>query len=135
MSRRGIDLCCIQECKWTGESARMIDGKDSRYKCFWVGDELCTEGVGVLLAEKLRDKVFDVKHVLDCLMMIKMIVGKVAVTLLLVYVPQTELTIAEKELFYDSHQNLVQTIDDSEMLVICGDFNGHIGKAVLVNVT
>ena len=49
-------------------------------------------------------------------MMIKLIVGEVAVTVLSVYSPQTGLTIAEKELFYNSQQNLVQTIDDSETL-------------------
>ena len=54
MSRRGIDLCCIQECRWrgAGESARIIDGKDSTYKCFWITNKLGRGGVGVLLAEK-----------------------------------------------------------------------------------
>ena len=131
MSGREIDLCCIQECRWRGVSARMIDGKDSRYKCFWIGNELGTGGVGVLLAEKWIDKMFDVKSVSNCLMMIKMIVGEVVVTVLPIYAPQYRLTIAERELFYDSLQNLVQTIDDLKMLLICGDFNGHIGKATL----
>ena len=54
-------------------------------------------------------------------MMIKMIVGEVVVTALSVYAPQSELTIAEKELFYESLQTLVQIIDDSEMLLTCGD--------------
>ena len=76
-------------------------------------------------------EVFDVKSVSDRLTMIKMIVGEVVVTLLLVYAPQIGLTIAEKELLYNSLQNPVQTIDDSETLLICGDFNGHIGKAAL----
>ena len=52
MSRRGIALCCIQECRWRGASTRMIEGKDSRYKCFWIGNKLGAGGVGVLLAEK-----------------------------------------------------------------------------------
>ena len=56
-----------------------------------------------------------------------MIVVEFVVTVLLIYVPQSGLTIAEKELFYDSPQNLVQTTDDSEMLLIYCDFNGHIG--------
>ena len=60
-----------------------------------------------------------------------MIVGEVVVTVLLVYAPQTGFTIAEKKLFYNSLQNLVQTIDDSETLLVCGDFNGHIRKAAL----
>ena len=64
-------------------------------------------------------------------MMIKMIVGEVVVTVLSVYAPQTGFTIAEKELFCDSLQNLVQIIDDSETLLICGDFNGHTEKAAL----
>ena len=65
MSRRGIALCCIQECRWRGALTRMIDGKDSRYKCFWIGKELGAGGVGVLLAEKWIDTVFDVKRVSD----------------------------------------------------------------------
>ena len=60
-----------------------------------------------------------------------MIFGEVDVTVLSIYAQQSGLTITEKEFFYDSLQNLVQTIDDLEMLLICGDFNGHIGKAAL----
>ena len=30
VSRRGVDLCCVQEVRWRGASARMIVGKDSR---------------------------------------------------------------------------------------------------------
>ena len=97
MSRRGIDLYCVQECRWRGASARMIGGKDSRYKCFWICNELGTGGVGVLLAVKWIDKLFDVKRVSDHLMMIKMIVGEVVVAALSVYVPQSGLIIAEKE--------------------------------------
>ena len=97
MSRRGIDLYCVQECRWRGASARMIGGKDSRYKCFWICNKLGTGGVGVLLAEKWIDKLFDVKRVSDHLMMIKMIVGEVVVAVLSVYVPQSGLIIAEKE--------------------------------------
>ena len=37
ITRRTIDLCCVQEVRWRGASARHIIGKDSRYKFFWVG--------------------------------------------------------------------------------------------------
>ena len=88
MSRRVTDLCSIQECRWRGASARMIEGKDSRQKCVWTGTKQVRVGVrvgvgvGVLLAEKWIDKVFDVKRVSDPLMIIKMIVGEVAATVL-----------------------------------------------------
>ena len=29
VSRRGVDLCCLQEIQWCGASACMIVGKDS----------------------------------------------------------------------------------------------------------
>ena len=32
MSRRSVVLCCLQEIRWRGASAHMIEGKDSRYK-------------------------------------------------------------------------------------------------------
>ena len=51
ISRRNVDLCCLQETRWRGASARMIEGKDSRYKLFWVGNDKGTGGVGVLLSE------------------------------------------------------------------------------------
>ena len=98
MSRRGIDLRCMQEYRWRGAWARMIDGKDARYKCFWIGNEPGIGVVGVLLEEKWIDKVFDSKPVSDRLMMIKIIVDEVVVTLLSVHAPQSGLSIAEKEL-------------------------------------
>ena len=51
ITRRNVDLCCVQEVRWRGASARHITGKDSRYKFFWVGNNQGTSGVGVLLAE------------------------------------------------------------------------------------
>ena len=53
---------------------------------------------------------FDVKRVSPRLMMIKIIVGEVVVTVFSVYTPQTGFTKAEKELFCDSLQNLVQNL-------------------------
>ena len=61
LTRRSIDICCIQESRWRGASARMISGKNSRYKFFWVGNDDGTGGVGFLLSEKWVDKVFAIK--------------------------------------------------------------------------
>ena len=46
ITRRNVDLCCVQEVRWRGASARHITGKDSRYKFFWVGNNQGTNGVG-----------------------------------------------------------------------------------------
>ena len=52
LTRRKVDICCAQETRWRGESARLLQGKDSKYKFFWQGNEDGLGGVGILIAEK-----------------------------------------------------------------------------------
>ena len=87
ITRRNVDLCCVQEVRWRGASARYITGKDSRYKFFWVGNDQGTSGIGVLLAEKWVDKVYDIKRVSDRIMLIKLLLGEAVLTVLSVYAP------------------------------------------------
>ena len=39
MSRHQVDICSLQEVRWRGASAGLVEGKDSRYKLFWVGND------------------------------------------------------------------------------------------------
>ena len=128
ITRRNIDLCCVQEVRWRGASARHIIGKDSRYKFFWVGNNQGTSGIGVLLAEKWVDKVYDIKRVSDRIMLIKLLVGEVVLTVLSVYAPQTGLGESTKDAFYDSLQTVISELPDKEIVIPCGDWNGHVGR-------
>ena len=49
VSRRGADLCCLQETRWKKDGVKQIVGKDSRFKMFWSGNDNSTGGVGILL--------------------------------------------------------------------------------------
>ena len=73
MSRRNVDACYIQEVRWRGASTRMIQGKDSQYKMFWVGTEDGTGGVGILVAERWIENVIDVNRVNDRIMLVKLL--------------------------------------------------------------
>ena len=70
VSRRNVDLCGLQEVRWRGASARMIVGKDSRYKVFWIGSENGNGGAGILLAEEWVEKVYDICRISECLMIL-----------------------------------------------------------------
>ena len=35
LSRRWVDVCCMQETRWSGESARFDSGEYGVYKLFW----------------------------------------------------------------------------------------------------
>ena len=84
--------------------------------------------VVLVLAEKRVKTIFDVKHVSDRIMLIKLVVGKSIVTVLLVYVSQAGLDDCVKDLFYENLQWTLTKISASEILFVFGDFNGHIGK-------
>lgn len=75
--------------------------KDSRYKFLWVGNDQGTSGVGVLLAEKWVDKVYDIKRVSGRIMLIKLLVGEAVLTVLSAYTPQTGLEESTKDAFYE----------------------------------
>ena len=128
MSRHKVDICGLQEVRWRGASVRLVEGKDSRYNLLWVGNDKDMGGVIILLAEKWVEAIFDVKLVSDRIMLIKLVVRKSIVTVLLVYCPQTGLDDSAKDQFYENVQWASTKINATEILFVCGDFNGHTGK-------
>ena len=52
LSRRLIDICCVQEARWRGESAQKTAGRNCYYKFFWKGDDSGSGDVGALAAKK-----------------------------------------------------------------------------------
>ena len=101
LSRRKVDVCCIQETRYRGGSYRIIKGKDTRYKLYWSGNDKGTAGVGAFLAEEWIQKVFEVQRVSKRIILVKLIVGQRVVTLLSVYAPQSGLSGVDKDLFFD----------------------------------
>ena len=73
MTRRKVDLCCLQEIRGRSHGVRIIVGKDSRYKYFWSGNNEGSGGVGILLAEKWWEKVFEVQPVSDRILLVRMV--------------------------------------------------------------
>ena len=42
-------MCCVQEIRWRGSSARLITGKNIEYKMYWVGNNLGLGGARILV--------------------------------------------------------------------------------------
>ena len=47
---------------------------------------------------------------------------------LYVYAPQTGLEESTKDAFYDSLQTAISQLPDKEIVIPCGDWNGHVGR-------
>ena len=81
------------------------------------------------MAEEWIEKVFEVQRVSARISLVKLIVGQRVVTLLSVYAPQSGLSDVDKDLFFDQLRAVTARIPKSELLIPCGDWNGHVGCA------
>ena len=125
-ARRRLDFCCLQETGWKGEGARSFGG----YKFFWMGCEKGIHGVGMLVADRWVEKVLEVRRMSERLFVLRVIVGSSVLNLISVYAPQVGRPMEEKEEFLALLGKVVSDIDDDESLLICGDFNGHVGTEI-----
>ena len=119
MSRRRVDLCCLQETRWK-TNLKLIAGRDFRYKYFGCGNDEGTCGVRILLAEKWWEKVFEVIRVSDRI--IRMVIGSVVFVFVSVYAPQANLSESVKDQFYYVFQSTTARVSSSEQLIISGDW-------------
>ena len=66
-------------------------GKDTKYKLYWSGNDKGTVGVEVFVAEEWIEKVFEVLRVFKRIILVKLIVGQRVVTFLSMYAPPSGL--------------------------------------------
>ena len=78
---------------------RVLARKNKAYELFWIGCEKHIHGVCMLVTERWIEKVLEVKHVNERLMVVRMIVGRSVLNLISVYAPHTGRSQVEKEEF------------------------------------
>ncbi len=129
LERRKLKVCCFQRTRWKGEGAKMLrTASGAKYKLFWKGNKQGLNGCGCVISEELIDKVIEVERVSDRLMMVRLLVGKGLVNVISAYAPQVGRRQVEKDVFWESMWDLMERVKDSEMVVLGGDFNGHVGR-------
>ena len=129
LERRKVDVCCVQETRWKGEGARVLRTRNGKkYKLFGKGFVAGLSGTGVIVEEKLIEKVVEVVRVNERLMMMKIIVGKSLVNVVSAYAPQVGRSQSEKDEFWESVWKLIEGIKEAESIILGGDLNGHVGK-------
>ncbi|KAF3631922.1 ATP-dependent RNA helicase A-like protein [Capsicum annuum] len=123
LSKRRINIACIQETKWVGSKARDMDG----YKLWYSGSDRRRNGVGILVDEELRGQVVEVKRINDRLMTIKLVIQGFTLNVCSAYALQVGSEGEEKMWFWEALEEVVRGVPSSEKIVVVGDFNGHIG--------
>ena len=70
--RRSLDILCVQETKWGGNSSRQLGDK---YRIIYSGESNNRNGVGKILSPHLSEQVVQVDRHSDRLMKVKLISG------------------------------------------------------------
>ncbi|KAK6742269.1 hypothetical protein RB195_009870 [Necator americanus] len=124
LRKRRVDISCVQETRWKGSKARELgDG----YKLIYHGTSN-RNGVGIILNESFRNSVTAVDRLSDRLMAVKVDTGKVELRVVSAYAPQGGCSKEEKASFWEDLEQYVQSLENEEILLIGGDFNGHVGS-------
>ena len=86
LTRRRVDVCCLQETSWKGASTHFIGPRGRRFKFWWKGNG-GSGGVGIALAEDLTDSVMEVRRKSDPIMVVVMMYGGKVLRLFSCYAP------------------------------------------------
>ena len=65
LTKRKVDICCIQEVRWKGQGARFVGTLGRRYKLWWSGNDAGFGGVGILVKEEISGNVVEVRRKSD----------------------------------------------------------------------
>ena len=62
LRKRKVDMCCLEEVRWSGQGDRFVGIRDRRYQLWWSGSN---DGIGVvtiLVKEELFEKIVEVRR-------------------------------------------------------------------------
>ncbi|KAK3564702.1 hypothetical protein QTP86_024835 [Hemibagrus guttatus] len=110
-----------------GSKARSIG---AGFKLFYYGEDSKRNGVGVVLKEEFVRNVLEVKRVSDRVMSLKLEIEGVMLNVVSGYAPQVGCEVEEKERFWSELDEVIESINTGERVVIGVDFNGHVGEGV-----
>ncbi|XP_052757031.1 craniofacial development protein 2-like [Galleria mellonella] len=126
MSERRIDVLGVSETKKKGCSITTYD----RYTGYWSGvndSERSSQGVGVILSERMNASVKEFEFVSPRLLWIRLKVGLTRIFLLCAYAPGMSKPPKVREDFWDSVREIMTKCKENERIILIGDFNGWVG--------
>lgn len=87
-------------------------------------------GVGFLIHNKWKEQITDFKPISPRLALLSLKIDSYQLALLQIHVPTTEYADSEVEIFYDLVRQEMSLLDKNAEIILIGDFNASIGKAI-----
>jgi hypothetical protein len=86
MIRQRVNIFYIQEMKWKGQKAKEVE--DIGFKLWYTGNTSIKNGIGIVLDKSLKDRVVDIKHQGDMIILVKLLIGDLVFNVISAYAPQ-----------------------------------------------
>ena len=95
MKMRWVSILCVQETRWKGNKAKELG---ERYKLYYSAATTDgRNGVGIIVCEKIKQYVTEVKREGNRLMVLRLVYGDCPINIVSAYTPQTGLPEEVKE--------------------------------------
>ncbi|GFS27372.1 endonuclease-reverse transcriptase HmRTE-e01 [Elysia marginata] len=123
--RRSLDILCVQETKWGGNSSRQLG---DRYRIIYSGVSNNKNGVGIILSPHLSEQVVQVDRHSDRLMKVKLNSVGQMINIISAYAPQVGEKEVNKEELTKDLECMIDSIPVGEKVIIGADLNAHLGE-------
>ncbi|EYC44370.1 hypothetical protein Y032_0463g1909 [Ancylostoma ceylanicum] len=124
LQRRRIDLCAVQETRWSGSKSKDIG---CGFKIVYTGSKGTRNGVGIIVSERFRDSIAGVERFDDRLMKIVIVTLERRIHFFSAYAPQSGCSDNVKNDFWALIDEKTAAVPSEDTVIIAGDLNGHVG--------
>ena len=132
MARVNVDMLGISELKWTG----MGEFNSDDHYIYYCGQEsLRRNGVAIMVNQRVRNAVLGCNLKNDRIISIRFQGKPFNITVIQVYVPNSNAEEAKVEQFYEDVQDLLELTPQKAVLFIIGDWNAKVGSQETTGVT
>ena len=123
MKLRQLSVLGLSETRMKGCGDRIIHGG---YRLIYSGEDSGRHGVALLVSSDIAQCVEKVIFKNDRIISIDFKL-RTAISIIQVYAPQQGRPLKEKEEFYELLQTTMSEVMYQDSMILCGDWNGHIG--------
>ena len=122
-----VFFVCFQESRWKGNKAKELgEGYKLHYSAATTDG---INGVGIIVSEKIKQYVTDVKREGDRLMVLRLVCEDCPINIVSVDAPQTGLPEEVKQEFWVDVVRVIEGLAAEERVIVGTDLNGHIGTS------
>ena len=125
MENYQLDILGISECRWTGANkVKLATGQTLLYS----GDaQLHEGGVAIMMNQEASKSLMEWTPVSKSIITARFYSKYRKVTVIQVYAPHNERDVEEKNSFYQELQDVLDSCNRNDILIVLGDFNAKVG--------